>query len=364
MVSKQGLSNLTAKGEPEYESTAMATTQEPVGEPLPEWHTAIHTWGFAWKFYQYGFGTAFGILALSVVIFLLRIVKLNKAARPKKATLIVLILLFLFGLSRCLFLCVDAYNSKQIFTEALSNILWSLGNPCIITAYTLIFLVLRNIFFMRERFQRWYTLKNIALITVPYFVLVFVSEVVALHAPRFKGLTFTCQMIYVTLGLMLSLFYSFIAYLLWKSYKGKTVHRTGVNRQQLATNKTTLRGRRTLSMFRTCIAAVIGGLVLCALQIYSMSGVYGVFSKASYVEAWPWLIFNYAMRALELSLSLVLYVTSTKGARQVSERHQTSFSVSLECREQRQSSEIRRISRIMSLKGVRSNAVADAGSAG
>lgn len=367
MDSKQDLSNFTAKGEPESESTAKPPTQEPVGEPLPEWHTAIHTWGFAWKFYQYGFGAAFGILALSVVIFLLRIVKLNRAARPKKATLIVLILLFFFGLCRCLFLCVDAYNRKQIFTEALSNILWSLGNPCIITAYTLIFLVLRNIFFMKERFQRWYTVKNIALITVPYFVLIFVAELVALHAPRFKGLTFTCQMIYVTLGLMLSLFYSFIAYLLWKSYKGKTVHRTGVNRQQLAwtaTNKTTLRNRRTLSMFRTCIAAVIGGLVLCALQIYSMSGVYGVFSKASYVEAWPWLIFNYAMRASELFLSLVLYAASTKGARQVSERHQTSFSVSLECREERQSSEIRRISRIMSLKGVRSNAVADAGSAG
>ena len=361
MVSKQSLSNFTAEDEPK------ASLPEPIGEPLPEWHTAIPTWGFAWKFYQYGFGAAFGIIAFLIVIFLLRILKLNRAVRPKKATLIVLILLLLFDLCRCLFLCVDAYNTKQIFDEAFSNILWSLGNPCIITAYTLIFLVLRNIFFMKERFQKWYTVKNIALVTVPYFVLVFVAEAITLHAPRFKGLTFTCQIIYVTLGLILSSFYSFIAYLLWKSYKGKTVNRESVNRQlawTAATNKTSLRGRRTLSILRTCIAAVMGGLVLCALQIYSMSGVYGVFSKASYVEAWPWLIFNYAMRALELFLSLVLYVASTKGARQTSERHQTSFSVSLERREERESSESRRINRIMSLKGVPLNAVADVGSAG
>ena len=359
MVSKQDLSNFT-KGEPESEATARVPTQEALGEPVPEWHSAIQTWGFAWEFYQYGFGAAFGLLALLTVIFLLRILKLNRTTRPKKATLVVLILLFLFGSSRCLYLSVDAYNTKWIFPKALSNILWSIGNPCIITAYTLIFLVLRNIFFMKERFQRWYTVRNIALVTVPYFALVFVAELVVLYIPSFKGLTFTCQIFYIVVSVMLSSFYSFIAFLLWKNYKGKNIHRGKQNRQQLAwvaTNK--IRGRRTLSMLKTCIAAVMGAVTLCALQIYSMSGVYGVFSKASYVEAWPWLIFNYSMRILELFLSLVLYVASTKGARQAgSGSHQTSFSVSLECPSVTAVNGSRRVSRLMSLTP--SNAVADA----
>lgn len=364
MPSKRNLSTL-ANAEPESESKAETSwpVQQALGEPLPEWQTAIPTWGFAWKFYQYGFGAAFGILSLLIVIFLVRILKLNRATRPKKATLTVLILLFLFGLSRCLYLCVDAYNTKWIFPKAFSNILWSLGNPCIITAYTLIFLVLRNIFFMKERFQRWYTVRNIALMTVPYFVLIFVAELVAFYLPRFQGLTFTCQIIYALLSLMLSVFYSFIAYLLWKNKKGKNIHRGKENSQHLAwtpSNKNSLRNRRTLSVLKTCIAAVIGGLIICALQIYSMSSVYGVLSSASYVKAWPWLIFNYAMRVLELFLSLVLYVASTTGARRASGGLQTSFSVSLECVEDKQGTRCRRVTRIMSLTCAPPNAVADA----
>lgn len=364
MVSEQDLSKFT-KGEPEAgeaEATVNVPTQQIVGEPLPEWHSAIPSWGFAWKFYQHGLGTAFGILALLTLIFFLRTLKLNRATRPKKVKLIMLILLFIFGLSRCLYLCVDAYNTKWIFPKVFSNILWSLGNPCIVTAYTLIFLVLKNIFFMRERFQRWYTVRNIALVTVPYFVIVFVAELVVFYVPNFKGLTFTCQIIYVVLSLMLSSFYSFIAYLLRKTFKGKNIHRGNQHtRQQLAWITTKkIRGQRTLSMLRICIAAVVSGATLCALQIYSMSGVYGVFSKARYVQAWPWLIFNYAMRVLELFLSFLLYVASTNGTRraQASGSHQTSFSVSLECAEIKESAGSRRVSRIMSLT---SNAVADAG---
>ena len=303
---------------------------------MPEWLSAVPTWGVAWDFYQYGLGVTFAIVMISTATILLSTLQ-RRATRPKKATLVVLILLFIFGLSRCLYLFIDAYNTKHILPEAFLNVLWSLGNPCIITAYALFFLVLKNTFVLRERFQTWYTARRIAFITVPYFLLVLVADFVLFHLPGFEGLTFVCQMIYVALSLMLSFFYSFVAYLLWKNYRGAKIHRRKESGSRFiawtaATNR--VRGRRSRSVLKTCFAAVMGGVTLSALQVYSMSSVYGVFSNAIYVPAWPWLILNYAMRVLELFLSLVLFVVSARGTvnQQRAFRGSVSFEGSLNTR--------------------------------
>ena len=350
MASHQDLSNLTT-GKPEAEATNLPTLQSVVGEPMPEWFSAVPTWGIAWDFYQYGLGAIFGIVVILTAAILLRTLQ-YRAARPKKASLVVLILLFILGLSRCLYLSVDAYNTKQILPETLLNVLWSLGNPCIITAYTLFFLVLKNTFVLRERFQTWYTARKIAFITIPYFSLVLVADLVLFYLPSFEGLTFVCQMIYVALSLMLSFFYSFVAYLLWKNYRGAKVHRRKESGNQFIAWTSRVRGGRIRAMLKTCIAVVMGGVILCALQVYSMSSVYGVFSNATYVPAWPWLILNYAMRVLELFLSLVLYIVSARGT--VNQQRSLRGSVnSLEV-----SLSTRRRSRLISLTN---NTVADAG---
>lgn len=352
MASNQDLSNFT-KGNPEAEATNLPTLQSVVGEPMPEWFSAVPIWGIAWDLYQYGLGAIYGIVVILSATILLRTLQ-HRAARPKKASLVVLILLFIFGLSRCLYLSVDAYNTKRILPEAFLNVLWSLGNPCIITAYTLFFLVLKNTFVLRERFQTWYTARKIAFITIPYFLLVLVAGLVLFYLPSFEGLTFVCQMIYVALSLMLSLFYSFVAFLLWKNHRGAIVHRRKESGNQFIAWTATAsraRGRRTRSMLKICIVVVMGGITLGALQVYAMSGVYGVFSNATYVPAWPWLILNYATRVLELFLSLVLFVVSARGT--VNQQRSFRGSVnSLEC-----SLSTRRRSRLISLT---TNTVADA----
>lgn len=354
MASHQDLSNFT-KGEPEAEATNFPSLQSAVGEPMPEWHSAVPTWGIAWDFYQYGLGATFGIVVISTATILLGTLR-HGAARPKKASLVVLILLFIFGLSRCLYLSVDAYNTKQILPEAFLNVLWSLGNPCIITAYTLFFLVLKNTFVLRERFQTWYTARKVAFITIPYFSFVLVADLVLFYLPSFEGLTFVCQMIYVALSLMLSFFYSFVAYLLWKNSRAgaKVQRRKESGNQFIAWTATAshVRRRRTRSMFKTCIAVVMGNITLCALQLYSMSGVYGVFSNATHVPAWPWLILNYATRVLELFLSLVLFAVSARGT----VKQQRSFRGSVNSL--KGSLSTRRRSRLISLT---TNTVADAG---
>ena len=312
--------------EMEGEATDMSTS--PVaGEPLPEWSAAVMTWGFGWTFYQFGFGAAFGILVLYTAYDLMKRLRMEQTRNRKRISLVFLSLLFLFGLTRCLFLCTDAYHTKKILPKVLLNVLWSVGSPCILTAYTLIFLVIRNIFHMRERFQGWYTVKNVAVLTVPYFLLAFLGELIVVFAPNFQGVTFTCQIFYVLISLMLCSFYSYVALLLWKNYKGTNIparKESRLNESWTVADRN--RSRRTLPMLKTCIATVIGGITLCGLQIYSMSGVYGVFSDVVYVPAWPWLILNYAMRTLELFLSFMLLVTARKrSGRQTSLRSGGSF---------------------------------------
>ena len=359
MGSKHDPSNYTMS-EPEAETTATIPSHRAIGEPLPEWSSAIRSWGSTWLVYQYGFGAAFGILALLTLIFLLRSLKISRATRPKKAALHVLVLLFLFSLSRSLFLSVDAYSTKMIFPQMLSHILWSLGNPCIVTAYVLVFLVLKNIFFMKERFKKWYTTRNIAFVTIPYFTLVFVTELVVHYIPNFIGLTFTCQMAFVVLSFIATTFYSIIAFMLWKNLKGKQSYKGKERRHQLAwVDKNKAHRQRTLSLLKLCLATVLGGFSLSALQIYSMSGVYGVFSKASYVEAWPWLIFNYAMRALEWYLAFLLYFATTRGSRNTGGQR-ASFSITLDIHNLKPIPGSRKPSRKLSLLNAHPRTVAHA----
>lgn len=56
-----------------------------------------------------------------------------------------------------------------------------------------------------------------------------------------------------------------------------------------------------------CLAAVAGGVLICVMQVYAMAGVYGVFSDARFVSAWPWLAFQTMFRLVEIYMTVVLF---------------------------------------------------------
>ncbi|XP_032218712.2 uncharacterized protein LOC116601926 [Nematostella vectensis] len=264
---------------------------ESVGEPLPEWSSAINEWGFAWEFYQYALGGIFILIGLLSLVLVVKL-KTSHSFRQKKAHVVNLVLLILFGVTRGLSLCIDINHSRGISPRAAVNLLWGLGQPCIITAYTLVFVVLRNAMMLKQRFQNWYTNRNIALTTVPYFCFVFVAEITVAYVATKSWLTFACQLLYVLTSLLLLAFYTYIAVVLWKKLQGA--------------NGSPATRSRLRPIFTTCCAAIIGGTLLCATNIYGLCGVYGVFSTATSVAAWPWLWFNMVQRLLEIGLSLLL----------------------------------------------------------
>ncbi|XP_068687238.1 proline-rich transmembrane protein 4-like [Montipora foliosa] len=294
---------------PEHESISWGQA-EPTAEPQPEWSAAIHTWGAAWDFHQYGLGGCFGLIGLVALVTLLKLLKTNSGTRQKKVSLVVLAQIVLFGFSRCVFLCVDAYNSKQYFHPVMLNLIWGVAQPCLITAFILVFLVLRNAIVMKERFQNWYTSRNIALVTVPYFLFVFSSEAIVSFFPSYKGLVLACQLIATILYLSMAGFYVFISVLIWK--KLRLVLR--------GTSETQVRGRQTFSILKRCIGAALGGFSIGTMHVYAMASVFSVFSDTKHVEAWPWFAFHTSMRCLEIGMSVLLYMTGKQNTTATSQR--------------------------------------------
>lgn len=290
----------TSAPETEPETTDLHPTAETIAEPLPEWSKATEEWGIAWEFHLYGLGAIYALIFFVISVWLWkRFRRVQTGNQGNKVPIIVLSLLGLFCLTRCLCLCIDAYHWRQITPVAVVNVLWGVGQPCIVTAYILVFIVMRNALTLKQRFQKWYNTRNIAMATLPYFIFAFGAELTLSFVPGFKGLAFTCQLLYILFGFSLTLFYSMISILLWKK-----LSITSSNRW--ASEAVRKRGKRTRAIFRTCIAAVFGGVAICAMQFYAMTGVYGVFSDARYVSAWPWWAFQTAYRIVEIYMVAVL----------------------------------------------------------
>lgn len=285
--------------ETEPESSDFHPTAETIAEPLPEWSKATKEWGAAWEFHQYGLGAVYALLFILISMWLWkRIRRVLVGNQGNQVPIIVLSFLGLFCLTRSLCLCIDAYHWRKITHVVFVNVLWGIGQPCIIAAYTLVFIVMRNALTLKQNFQKWYNTRNIALATLPHFIFAFGAELALSFVPAYKGLAFTCQLLYILFGVSLTVFYTMISILLWR--------KLSISTTQWATDTSHNRGKRTRAILRTCIAAVFGGLGICAMQFYAMASVYSVFSDARSVSAWPWWAFQTAFRTVEIYMVAVL----------------------------------------------------------
>ena len=56
-------------------------------------------------------------------------------------------------------------------------------------------------------------------------------------------------------------------------------------------------------MAKITIGTSILGIAVCALNFYSMVGVYGLYSKVVHPSPWPWLAFQSGFRLVELAMA-------------------------------------------------------------
>lgn len=307
---------LNVSAEPEVKFPEPSAENDVQVEPVPEWSTAIIKWGAAWEVHLYGLGTVFLLTAIYGIVSILRL-----RHGQKKIHIINFSLLSAFGLSRGLFLVIDGYRYRQMLPPIAIKMLWGVGQPCIITAYSLLFLVLKNALVMRQRFKTWYTTKNIAMTAMPYFMFVCITEMTVAFIPSLKILTFVCQFLYILFTLLLLLFYFIVARILWKKKRSVKNGLDGSGRRKDG-------GSRFHSMLVVCYMAIFGGVLLCVSQVYGMVGVYGVFSDANSVAPWPWYAFNTAQRIIELYMAiLLLWILSNSSKESSVEGNQNTSSL-------------------------------------
>lgn len=264
-------------------------------EPMPEWNEAIELWGPAWEFHLYGLGTAFLILALLSLVCLTRLSK--HESNQRKLSVVLLGFLAMYGASRSLFLFVDAYHHKNTIPMAVLNIIWGIAQPCLITSYTLLFVVLLNALRLKQRFQTWFTSRNLAFIIVPHFLFVFGAELIISFFPQFKTLVFLCQFLYAFFSLSLALLYTSVSIYVWNM----------VNKAKNNTVTENNSRKKIRRILYTCVVAATGGAMIGMAQIYTMAGPFSVFSSTSHAPAWPWYSLTTVMRLLEIYMASVLF---------------------------------------------------------
>ncbi|CAB1431070.1 unnamed protein product [Pleuronectes platessa] len=105
-----------------------------------DWNSALATWGFAWEAHIYGLGSVFTVFGLISVVCLLGL----PLRCPPGCPYLTLLHLFLLAFAGIQAFCLlyDAYNHQDRLPPIGSLLLSELPFPCLVSAFSLAFLIL------------------------------------------------------------------------------------------------------------------------------------------------------------------------------------------------------------------------------
>lgn len=294
----------TPEGSPEGSSTEPITTTEPAAdpeqswpEPEPDWPEALAKWQGAWPLHTYGFAAMFTVIALIPLFEMLRMYVDKIKISALKLTL--LIIISLFSSTRAIALFVDPYGSSKRFHLVVTQLLFSLGHPCIISALSLLLLVLIDTTKMNIAPPRFQRVKFIIPVIISHVALVIVTDFVVVYFLEAKVLLLMCQIYFLLLGSLMALGYISVG---WKI---RTNIKANVNSKSSVDNSM----RRLQYLITACAVTCI---FICVLTVYGAAGVFGVYSDVQYVEAWPWWTFQTLNRLLEAVMCIVVLLMKTR----------------------------------------------------
>ena len=284
-------------------------TESPDAEPGPDWPLARKLWGIAWEFHWAGFGVLFSILAVRSFLALAQ-VKTKQGFGRKPFFIAINALLLTLGLTRALCLFLDPYSSGENgvkIPDWLAKLLFGITFPCLTSSFCLIHLAFLEVAKIQIGSKKLQNVRFLTAVITTHFVVVVIAESTAAIKPNFAPLLIVCQSFFILWGFLLSV--SFI-------YSGLKVIR-GASRlqKQLETiesgqNAVKSNGRRrnpgTYKVAKVTFATSVLGFVCCGLQIYSMFGVYSLYSKTVNPSPWPWWVFQTCFRLVEFCMACTI----------------------------------------------------------
>ena len=292
------------KGSPEGSSTEPLTTTEPTAdpeqswpEPEPDWPEALAKWQDAWPLHTYGFAAMFTVIALIPLFEMLRMYVDKIKISALKLTL--LIIISLFSSTRAIALFVDPYGSSKRFHLVVTQLLFSLGHPCIISALSLLLLVLIDTTKMNIAPPRFQRVKFIIPVVISHVALVIVTDFVVVYFLEAKVLLLVCQIYFLLLGSLMALGYISVGWKIRTNIKANVHSKSSVDNSM----------RRLQYLITACAVTCI---FICVLTVYGAAGVFGVYSDVQYVEAWPWWTLQTLNRLLEAVMCIVVLLMNTR----------------------------------------------------
>ena len=305
------LNLLTMSSSPPTETSPSLPTSVPHAEPGPDWPVAKQLWGIAWEFHWAGFGVLFSVLAVRAFLALARVK--NKQGFGRKPLFIAInTLLLTLGVTRALFLFLDPYLSRDNGVKSpdwLAKLLFGIAFPCLTSSFCLIHLAFLEVAKIQLGSKRLQSVRFLSSIITIHFVVVITAEATTAIKPKLTPLLIVCQSFFILWGFLLSV--SFI-------YSGlKVTRRADRVQKQLetiefgevaakASGKRRKPFARTSKVAKITFATSILGFICCGLQIYSMFGVYGLYSKAVNPPPWPWWVFQTCFRLVEFCMACTI----------------------------------------------------------
>lgn len=282
-----------------------------VAEPGPNWTEATQVWGVAWEFHWAGFGALFSILAVRSFLALVQVRK-KKGFGPTPLFVAINSLLVTLGATRAVYLFLDPYESGDNgfkIPHWLAKIIYGIALPCLTSSFCLIHLAFLEVSKIQIGLKKLQSVRVLAGVITTHFVVVIIAEVITAINAKFTLFLIVCQAFVVLWGFFLSI--SFI-------YSGsKVILRAGRVQEQLEKIEIgkawrvtrTRRKSKTVKVAKITLATSILGLVCCGLQLYSLFGVYSLYSKAEHPSPWPWWAFQTCYRLVELCMACTIAYT-------------------------------------------------------
>lgn len=328
---------------------ATSTSPSMAAEPIPEWGPALRTWQWAWEMHWIGFGTLFTLFAVYSLITMIEIISIKRRTKRGHLALVITSLLLIFGLTRGLFLFINPYESEQCnllpaCPVILTRILFGIALPCITASFSLVHLAFLQVMKLKLYPEKLQSGRFLSAVIVFHFSLTFFAEVMVSLFASWKTLSIICQSFYIVLNLVLSVsfMYSGTKIVNYVQTNHTHVSRLGqTSKRGRDTNgKTSIRPYRpnVSKLVKITYITVFLGIASCALQLYSIIGVYNMYldEGVKTPEPWPWLVFQSVYRAIEFTAVCTLAYVAP---RQVSRKPHLFMRCFTRCQKPREKSE-------------------------
>lgn len=262
--------------------------------PEPRIH---HVLGIAWDIHIYLIATLFAVLA---VCSLFNIVRISSFKRLLTHGYFLALhgFLLLIGCTRSAYLFYDAYNINHSLPEPVSHLLLNVVFPLLTSSFSILFLFLLlagEVKLISNKLQR---ASVLAIFVAAHLVLNISVDLCANATPYYTLLSLICQCVFVVLCVILGLLYLY----LYKSLSHSSLRKQGNIFGSVFSDL----HRPTLAhAVRVTLATAMLSLLMAAVQLYGMFGVYEVLGEEP-PHLWLWWGYQFSVRVIEVSMCFLM----------------------------------------------------------